>query len=100
MSRRATEYARRLNRMAYLARIYVTLKPGVSDPAGQTVLAALRRMGHEVAEDARIGKYLEVRVSGDAADAVGESVDRMCRELLSNPVIEDYRFELQEIIAS
>ena len=86
--------------MAYLARIYVTLKPGVSDPAGQTVLAALRRMGHESVEDARIGKYLEVRVSGGAADAVGESVDRMCRELLSNPVIEDYRFELQEINAS
>ena len=86
--------------MTYLARIYVTLKPGVSDPAGQTVLASLRRMGHESAEDARIGKYLEVRLSGDDVDAVGESVDRICRELLSNPVIEDYRFELQEIIAS
>ena len=83
--------------MVYLAKIYVTLKPAVSDPAGQTVLAALRRMGHDCAEDARIGKYLELRVSGDAADSVSDSVDRMCRELLSNPVIEDYRFELQEI---
>ena len=86
--------------MIYLARIYVTLKPGVSDPAGQTVLAALRRMGHESAEDARIGKYLELRISSEAIDSATESVDRMCRELLSNPVIEDYRFELQEIIAS
>lgn len=86
--------------MAFLAKIYVTLKPAVSDPAGQTVLAALRRMGHDCAEDARIGKYLELRVSGDAADTATESVDRMCRELLSNPVIEDYRFELQEISAS
>ena len=85
--------------MAYLARIYVTLKPAVSDPAGQTVLAALRRMGHNCAEDARIGKYLELRVSGETADAAADSVDRMCRELLSNPVIEDYRFELQEIAA-
>ena len=83
--------------MAYLARIYVTLKPAVSDPAGQTVLAALRRMGHESAEDARIGKYLELRVSGNNLHAANESVDRMCRELLSNPVIEDYRFELEEI---
>ena len=86
--------------MTYLARIYVTLKPAVSDPAGQTVLAALRRMGHDCAEDARIGKYLELRVSGDAVESATESVDRMCRELLSNPVIEDYRFELQEIAGS
>ena len=83
--------------MAYLAKIYVTLKPAVSDPAGQTVLAALRRMGHDCAEDARIGKYLELRVNGETSDAATDSVDRMCRELLSNPVIEDYRFELQEI---
>lgn len=86
--------------MMYLAKIYVTLKPAVSDPAGQTVLAALRRMGHDCAEDARIGKYLELRVSGSETEGVKESVDRMCRELLSNPVIEDYRFELQEIAVS
>ena len=86
--------------MTYLARIYVTLKPAVSDPAGQTVLAALRRMGHESAEDARIGKYLELRISGDAIDAAEESVDRMCRDLLSNPVIEDYRFELEVVGSS
>lgn len=86
--------------MAYLAKIYVTLKPAVSDPAGQTVLAALRRMGHEFADDARIGKYLELRLSGDDVDSVRDSVDRMCSELLSNPVIEDYRFELEEIAPS
>ena len=83
--------------MTYLAKIYVTLKPAVSDPAGQTVLAALRRMGHDDAQDARIGKYLELRVDGKARQAVEQSVERMCRELLSNPVIEDYRFELEEI---
>ena len=86
--------------MTYLAKIHVTLKPAVSDPAGQTVLAALRRMGHEYAQDARIGKYIEVRVSGNDAEAVEETVDRMCRELLSNPVIEDYRFDLEEVISS
>ena len=85
--------------MTYLAKIYVTLKPAVSDPAGQTVLAALRRMGHAEAEDARIGKYLELRVNGVEREAVKTAVDRMCRELLSNPVIEDYRFELEEVAA-
>lgn len=83
--------------MTYLAKIYVTLKPAVSDPAGQTVLAALRRMGHAEAEDARIGKYLELRVNGAEHAAVWAAVDNMCRELLSNPVIEDYRFELEEV---
>jgi len=86
--------------MTYLAKIYVTLKPGVNDPAGQTVLAALRRLGHEGAQDARIGKYMELRVSGGARQTAEESVDRMCRELLSNPVIEDYRFELDEIASA
>ena len=86
--------------MTYLARIFVTLKPAVSDPAGQTVLAALRRMGHEDAQDARIGKYLELKVDGQEKPVVEESVDRMCRQLLSNPVIEDYRFELEEIAAT
>ncbi len=86
--------------MTYLAKIYITLKPAVSDPAGQTVLAALRRMGHDDAEDARIGKYLELKVNGGAKESVENSVDRMCRELLSNPVIEDYRFELEEISSS
>ena len=85
--------------MNYLAKIYVTLKPAVSDPAGQTVLATLRRMGHEEAEDARIGKYLELRISSMGKDAARDSVDRMCRDLLSNPVIEDYRFEIEEIAA-
>ena len=56
--------------MTYLAKIYVTLKPAVSDPAGQTVLAALRRMGHAEAEDARIGKYLEIRVNGTERGSV------------------------------
>lgn len=83
--------------MLYLARIHVTLKPAVSDPAGQTVLAALRRMGHGETQDARIGKYLELRINGDDREPVEQSVDRMCRDLLSNPVIEDYRFEIEEI---
>jgi phosphoribosylformylglycinamidine synthase len=86
--------------MTYLARIYVTLKPAVSDPAGQTVLAALQRMGHREAEDARIGKYLELRVNGTGKQAVESAVDRMCRQLLSNPVIEDYRFELEEVASA
>ena len=83
--------------MDFVAKIRVTLKPAVSDPAGQTVLAALRRMGHSAAVDARIGKFLELRLDGETRESAEEAVHRMCADLLSNPVIEDYGFELEEI---
>ncbi len=83
--------------MTYLAKIYVTLKPTVNDPAGQTVLAALRRMGHDGAEDVRMGKYLQLRINGLGREETATRVDEMCRGLLSNPVIEDYSFELEEL---
>jgi phosphoribosylformylglycinamidine synthase len=83
--------------MTFLARIYVTLKPAVNDPAGQTVLAALRRMGHDGAQDVRMGKYLQLRINGAARQEIEKQVNEMCRNLLSNPVIEDYRFELEEL---
>jgi phosphoribosylformylglycinamidine synthase len=82
--------------LRFLARIHVTLKPTVNDPAGQTVLAALRRMGHDGAEDVRMGKYLQLRISGSGREETEKRVDEMCRDLLSNPVIEDYSFELEE----
>jgi phosphoribosylformylglycinamidine synthase len=80
----------------YLARIYVTLKPRVNDPQGQTVRDGLRQMGFEPVRDVRIGKYLEVRVDEpDRARADG-LVAEMCNKLLSNPVIEEFRFDLEE----
>jgi phosphoribosylformylglycinamidine synthase len=81
----------------YLARIYVTLKPTVNDPPGQTVLAGLRRMGYEAASEVRVGKYLQLRVDGTDTSLVEAQVDEMCQKLLANPVIEDYRFELEEL---
>ena len=80
----------------FLARVYVTLKPTVNDPQGLTVLGALQNLGLDTVADVRVGKYLEVQLDeGDRAKAAG-LVDRMCRELLANPVIEEYRFELEE----
>ena len=81
----------------FLAKIYVTLKPAVNDPPGQTVLAALRRMGYESASDVRVGKFLQLKVEGMERLQVERQVDEMCQKLLANPVIEDYRFELEEI---
>jgi phosphoribosylformylglycinamidine synthase len=81
----------------YLAKVYVTLKPTVNDPQGLTVLGALRNLGLNSVADVRVGKYLEVRVDEeDRAKAYG-LVDQMCRDLLANPVIEEYRFDLEQL---
>ncbi|MGH7785653.1 MAG: phosphoribosylformylglycinamidine synthase subunit PurS [Candidatus Binatia bacterium] len=77
------------------AKVYVTLKPGVLDPAGKAIEHALHSLGFDEAGDVRLGKYIEMRVGGDASQATAR-VDNMCRQLLANGVIEDYRFELGE----
>ena len=83
----------------YQARIYITLKPTVNDPQGLTVLSSLRRLGFDNAEDVRVGKYLLVNV--DETDRAGaeQSVTEMCQKLLANPVIEEFRFDLEELPA-
>lgn len=71
-------------------RIFVTLKPGVLDPQGRAIAHALHSLGFEGVEDVRAGKLIEMEVA-DGVDDV--AVDRMCRELLANTVIENYRVE-------
>ena len=83
--------------MMYLARIYVSLKPTVNDPQGQTVLGSLRTLGYDSVNGVRVGKYLEVMVAEGERVRAEEQVKEMCHKLLANPVIEDYRFELEEI---
>ncbi|KKI17644.1 phosphoribosylformylglycinamidine synthase subunit PurS [Sphingomonas sp. ABOLG] len=71
-------------------RIYVTLKPGVLDPQGKAIEHALSGLGFAGVEGARVGKLIEL----DVADTVDDAqVDAMCRQLLANTVIENYRVE-------
>ena len=80
----------------FLARVYVTLKTTVNDPQGLTVRGGLHSLGFAEVENVRAGKYMEIRLlAGDRAQAERQ-VAEMCRLLLANPVIEDYRFELEE----
>ena len=83
----------------YQARIYVTLKPTVNDPQGLTVLSSLRRLGFGNAEDVRVGKFLLVNVHETDRAEAERSVTEMCQRLLANPVIEDFRFDLEEMPA-
>ncbi len=84
----------------YLARIYVTLKPAVNDPQGQTVLGSIKHMGFDAVQDVRIGKYLEVRVDETGRCRAEKLIAELCDKLLSNPVIEEFRFDLEETSAT
>ena len=75
------------------ARVYITPKPGVLDPAGKAIEHSLHSLGFGEVHDVRLGKYLELELEGDPARVAGR-LDDMCRQLLANGVIEDYRFEL------
>lgn len=78
------------------AKIYVTLKSGVLDAQGDTVRSALQTLGFEGLTDVRVGKFMVLTLNGLTREQATAQVDEMCRRLLANPVIEDYRFELQE----
>lgn len=79
-----------------LARVYITLKPGVLDPEGETIGASLRRLGFEQIEGVRVGKYLEIETGADDETRMRQRVEEMCDALLANPVLENYRIEIAE----
>ncbi len=74
------------------AQIRVMLKKSVLDPQGQAVESALMSLGYDNVKNVRIGKYLEVTVSGGDRAAAEAQVSEMCERLLANTVIEDYTF--------
>ena len=80
----------------FLARVYVTLKTTVADPQGLTVRGGLLSLGFAEVESVRAGKYMEIRLQAPDRAQAERQVAEMCRLLLANPVIEDYRFELEE----
>ncbi len=81
----------------YRANIFVTLRPSVLDPAGTAVKAGLSHIGYDSVEQVRIGKYIELILIADDEKTAREQVDRMCDQMLANPVIENYRFDLKEV---
>ena len=81
----------------YLARIFISLKPTVNDPQGLTIRDSLRELGFDSVESVRAGKYMEVRVDEDIEATAITQVEGMCDKLLANPVIEEYRYELERV---
>ena len=78
------------------AKVYVNLKPGVLDPQGKAIHQSVELLGFSGISDIRQGKYFELALDNSLSEAdARESVARMAREVLSNPIIEDYRVEIE-----
>ena len=84
----------------FLAQVYITLKPTVNDPQGLTVLGGVKNLGFDAVEDVRVGKFLEVRVAEPDRRRAEQLIEELCRKLLANPVIEEYRYELKDLSSS
>ena len=78
----------------YKARVFVTLKPSVFDPQGHVIVESLHSMGYGAVGDVRQGKYFELDVQADSADAARTLVSDVSHRLLANPVIESFRVDV------
>jgi len=79
------------------AYVYIAMKKSVLDPQGKTVQGALTKMGYKGVQDVRQGKYFEIALDPALGrEAASAEVERMAREVLTNPVIEEFRFSLEE----
>jgi phosphoribosylformylglycinamidine synthase subunit PurS len=79
------------------AYVYVSLKKSVLDPQGKTIQSALSKMGYKGLEDVRQGKYFELTLDGGLSRSDAESeIERIARDVLTNPVIEEFRYTLEQ----
>ena len=81
----------------YLVRVYVTLKHTINDPNGLTILDGLQRLDFHKVRRVRSGKYIEIILDEDTEFTASREISSMCKKLLANTIIEDYRFELEQI---
>lgn len=81
----------------YKVKVYVTLRESVLDPQGTAVKGALHSLSYTEVQDVRIGKFMELIVEKSERD-INKLVREMCEKLLANKVIEDYRYEIEEVV--
>ncbi|WP_017729204.1 phosphoribosylformylglycinamidine synthase subunit PurS [Halalkalibacterium ligniniphilum] len=82
----------------YKVKVYVTLKESVLDPQGTAVQKSLHALSYEEVSEVRIGKYMELTISKDEGD-LEKRIEEMCEKLLANTVIENYRYEVEEVVS-
>jgi phosphoribosylformylglycinamidine synthase PurS subunit len=76
-------------------KIFISFKNGVLDPQGKAIERSLHTLGYSEVQDVRTGKYLELNVEVNSREGAESRIREMCDKLLTNPVIEDYRFEIE-----
>ncbi|HLF61287.1 MAG TPA: phosphoribosylformylglycinamidine synthase subunit PurS [Acidimicrobiia bacterium] len=76
--------------------VEITRRPEIADPEGTTIMRALADLGHRDIEAVRVDRVIHLDVAGDDPDQVRARVEEMCRQLLANPVLEDFRVEVDE----
>jgi len=86
---------RRRSEFGLKAKIIITPKKAVVDPQGKTVQSALAHMGYTEVGTVHVGKYLEIELTGADKESARRQIDDAWHKILSNPVIEDYRFEIE-----
>ena len=80
-----------------VARVYVSMKPSILDPQGQTIRSALAGLGHSFIESVRQGKYFEIVFApGTQPEKARSEMEQIAHDVLANPVIEEYRIEWGE----
>ena len=77
------------------AKVYVTLKPSILDPQGKTIAQAIHTMGYDTINDVRQGKFFELDIDIDSAEAVRKTALEVAERVLANPVIENCRVEVE-----
>jgi phosphoribosylformylglycinamidine synthase len=81
----------------YKVKVYVTLRESVLDPQGKAVTNSMHSLNYKEVADVRIGKYMELTIDKSDRD-INEVVEEICLNILANPVIEDYRYEVEECV--
>ena len=81
----------------YKVKVFVTLRESVLDPQGKAVTQSLHSLSYPEVAEVRIGKYMELTIEKSDRD-INQVVEEICSKLLANPVIEDYRYELEEVV--
>lgn len=81
--------------MRWRARVVVTLRAGVLDPQGAATRSALTSLGYSAVQSVRAGKFLELELLASSREEAARQVEEMSRRLLANPVMEDFRYELE-----
>ena len=76
--------------------VYVTLKKSVLDPQGKTIQGALKKLGYGAVADVRQGKYFELQIAGDDRKQAEAQVEKIAREVLTNPVIEEFTYTVED----